>query len=170
MPIRMTKEQVAAVLAEMGIRPTADILAERAKAPKEKKPFPILLPPAVEHGAGRWEVTIEDWRPTSLSVLMHKHWRTAANIKKKEAKRIAAAFLASGCTGAIGKRKLTMHIRLAPKQRAFDADNVWKGTKDGLKRCGAIKDDSPKWVDHESPTYSRGATMATTLILEDVQG
>jgi hypothetical protein len=181
----MDREKAAEALKAMGIRPTAEILAERraaARPPKSKpvpkgkkpkkprKPFPIILEPAHAHGEGIWEVTIENWIPESLSRLMHiNHW-TAGKIKHDEAMKIATAFRDAGATAAIGKRYLTMTLILSPRMRERDQDNVWKGTKDGLKRCRAVVDDSPKWLDHDKPLYERGPVKATRLRLEDVPG
>jgi hypothetical protein len=178
----MDRAKAAEALKALGIRPTAEILAERRtaarpakskpvpKGKKPRKPFPIILEPAQSHGSGAWEVTLQDWIPTSLSTLMHiNHWK-AGKIKHDEAMLIATAFRKAGATGAIGKRFLTMTLILTPRMRERDQDNVWKGVKDGLKRCGAVVDDSPKWLDHDKPQYERAETKATRLRLEDVPG
>lgn len=166
------------MLEAMGIRSKAMIDAERKalkefKADKRRREAEIvLLPKAVEHGAARFEVTMPNFRPQSLSTLMHIHFRKAAKLKDREKAVISQALAKAGVTGAIGRRRLHMIIQLGPRQRMFDDDNPWKGLKDALKTCGAIFADTRFGVQHSmEPEYSpiRGEVPSTTIILEDIE-
>lgn len=165
-------------LAAMGIKTKAMVDAEKAAAKKARRDKKLAdaailtLDPATSHGWARFEVTIPNFRPTSLSTLMHIFWRKAAKIKDQEKARISQALKAAGVTGAIGRRRLHMIIQLGPRQRMFDDDNPWKGLKDALKTCGAIKEDTRFGVQHSmEPEYHpiRGDVPSTTIILEDIE-
>jgi hypothetical protein len=99
---------------------------------------------------------------------MGMHHMAAHTAKRADALRIARALLEGGVTAALGRRRLRLVIWLAPRERAPDADSHAKSARDALTRCGALVDDSPRWLDGRDTEYVRAAHAATVIILEDI--
>ena len=140
-----------------------------------------------------YRVTIDSWMPTSLNAIGVNCWQKNARLKKEDAEVIARAFYSSGVRFArvpasvakarkrvklIGRqpgdpapvrRRVMLEVTLAKGVRARDQDNLGKSLLDGLKRCGYLYDDSPKWCELILPfLYVRGDRTSTTIILEDL--
>ena len=135
---------------------------------KPPAPFPIVMDPAKSHGGGYWAFTIDDWHPTKLNALMSMPWPVRRKAKFGDAVRIADACRKAGVTGAIGPRALSVLILLGPGQRGADPDAYDKGLRDGLKRCGAIKDDNRQWLVPRPVLFERVPRLGTAIILEDL--
>lgn len=112
------------------------------------------------------KVTIPNWRPISLNVLMRMHW-AARNKRVRSDKALIAAY-SSGIPKATGKRMVSLHVVLGKGGRQLDADNSFKVLLDGLVFNRLLIDDSPKWVELGNITYSRGKENETTITLEDL--
>lgn len=122
------------------------------------KPKPVV--------ATRWEIAIPGCHPPRLNQLMHCHW--AVKNKRKKAWTLALGTFAQGVPTATTKRRVTLVITLAPKQRSPDVDAFWKSVLDSCVALGLLVDDNPKWVEISPVVYLRGEDKATTLVLEDI--
>jgi hypothetical protein len=162
------------ILRKMGIRTkkmAADDREAKAKAKKESLDIP-KLEPATEHGNARFEVLIPAFRSASVNQLLSMHWGSRGTFKMQQMAVYAKALKAAGVTGAIGRRRLEIIVTLGKGQRRYDDDNPWKIPKDAMKQCGAIVDDTQKWVDHpEKVQYSgiREDEPSTLVILYDIE-
>jgi hypothetical protein len=117
---------------------------------------------------GRWVILIDNFQPTPLNKLMHCHWAVKHRLKRDDALRIALACDWFDVPRATGKRRVTLTVTLAPRQRGCDVDAFWKALLDSLKQCGRIVDDGPKWVEIRPVIYVRGKVKATRIELEDL--
>jgi hypothetical protein len=114
-----------------------------------------------------WTMEIPGWAPAALNQLQG-HWGTKCRLKKLDADTIATAAMAYGVPPATGKRRVSLTIIYPPKQRRHDKDAFWKSMLDALTRCGALKDDGPKWVEFGQPVYARGDELRSFITLEDL--
>lgn len=112
---------------------------------------------------------IPGWHPTLLNKLYDGHWAARARLKAADAQTLAAAVLVYAVPPATGKRRVRLHVVLAPRQRAGDPDAYAKSLLDGLVLAGALKDDNRQWCEWERPTFSRGEHAVSYVTLEDVQ-
>ncbi len=119
-----------------------------------------------------WRAVIEipQWHPAKLNQLVGCHWAVRSKLKKRDWQIIAlyASGYRSMATTAAGKRRVSLVITLAPRQRGGDPDSYWKSLLDALVHAGLLVDDSPKWCELGPVEYRRGSEMATTIILEDL--
>jgi hypothetical protein len=114
-------------------------------------------------------VTIPGWHPTRLNRLIGCHWATAARLKKADRRRVWVAVHEAQVTiPARCKRRVTLRITLAPKQRGADPDAFWKSTLDALVAAKALTDDNRQGVELMPVEYVRGGARMTTLVIEDV--
>ena len=141
-----------------------------AKQPRKPPRVFGRLPPAGAHGTARFEVMIEGWHPAKLNQLNVGHWGRRRKLKDIDAKVLANECDRARVSGAIGKRRVTLTITLAPRQRAADPDAYWKSLLDGLKRCGALREDNRHWVETPPPIFERGPCAKTLLLIEDIDG
>ena len=118
--------------------------------------------------AGRWVVTMLGYHPPTINMLIGRGWRTIHSIKRRDRKRIGDEMALAGIPRATGKRRVTLEIILAPRQRSPDPDAFWKVLLDSLVSCGALKDDNRQWVELAPVEIGRGKRRATVLTLEDV--
>ncbi len=115
-----------------------------------------------------WTIRIPGWHPTSVNKLIGGHWSIGRKKKKADMAVIGLYVQRCGIPPAVGKRKVSVHFVLAPKQRASDPDNVCKVLFDGLVHAGAIRDDNRKWIEQTPPTFSRGAERVTFITVEEI--
>lgn len=118
---------------------------------------------------GRHEFTIAGFRPPSLNRLMRGKIKDRIRLSREARDRIAlAARLA--CVGRADgvKRRVSLEITLAGRQRPLDVDAVWKAILDGMTHSGLIVDDSCRWCALGEVWFLRGETTSTKIILEDV--
>jgi hypothetical protein len=112
------------------------------------------------------EITIPNWRPTSLNKLMRMHWAARNKLVKADKALIAAYSI--GKPKAEGKRRVSLHIVLSGRQRATDPDNNHKLINDGLVSCGMLVDDTVEFVEIGTVAFSRGNVTETIIKLEDL--
>ncbi len=113
-------------------------------------------------------LTIPGWHPARLNELMHCHFATRAKRKRIDRDMVAGYALLNGTTKAEGKRRVFLHLTLAPKQRAGDPDAYWKSLLDALVHAGLLTDDNRQGCEIESVTFARGEKRKTATILEDI--
>lgn len=116
----------------------------------------------------RHEILITDWHPVRLNQLLNCHWGTRSKLKKQDREliRFYAGFFA--VPPAKGKRRVSLVLTLAPKQRAGDPDAFFKGLLDALVNCGLLVDDNRQWVELGTVEFVRGKTRQTRIVLEDL--
>lgn len=120
----------------------------------------VLIPPSC------WTIRIPDWHPPSLNKLLG-HWAERGRIKKTTTAIVTLYVMRAGIPKAEIKRRVWIHMVMAPKQRCIDRDNAPKAVLDALVHAGALKNDSPKWVATEPITFSRGERAETFITVED---
>lgn len=158
-----------ATVKRIALPPGVSVALGPIRKRKPPAPFPIVMEPAPSHSEkGRWSFTIDDWHPTKLNALMNMPWPTRRRAKFHDALTLADACRQAGVTLATTPRTLSVLILLAPGQRGADSDAYDKALRDGLKRCGAIKDDNRQWLIPRPTLYDRVARMGTAIVLEDV--
>lgn len=113
-------------------------------------------------------LTIADWHPRRLNELLGCHWAKAGRLKKADRQLIAVMANNANTPKATGKRRVRLHLVLAPRQRAGDPDCYWKSLLDALTACGLLVDDNRQGVELIAPTFSRGPRKATVITLEDI--
>lgn len=115
-----------------------------------------------------WSVLIPDWHPAKLNELLGVHWAVAARRKKADRRMLMVYCHNHGVEKATTKRRVDLTITLAPRQRAADPDAYWKTTCDALVACGALVNDSHKWVELAPVRYERGGSKSTLIVLTDL--
>lgn len=113
------------------------------------------------------KVQIPLWHPARLNQWDGAHWAVRAQLKADDREMVGIFCQQVGVPHAKKKRRVSLHIILAPRQRAADPDAWWKSLLDALVACGALLDDSPRWVELGPVTYERGMRKATAITLED---
>jgi hypothetical protein len=112
-------------------------------------------------------LVIDNWHPATLNQLLAGRWH-AYKLKKADKKLLGFCLLESPIPKARGKRRVSLEITLAPRQRAADPDAYWKSLLDALKSHGLVRDDSRTWCELGGVTFARGERKSTTIVLEDV--
>ena len=115
----------------------------------------------------RWTMEIPGWMPTTLNE-MKGHWAKGHRLKQNDKEVVWLAVRQGGVPAATTRRKVSMLIVLSKGQRTPDPDAFDKSLRDALVACGALKNDSAKWVVGEDPRFARGKSLVTFLTLEDV--
>jgi Holliday junction resolvase RusA-like endonuclease len=113
-------------------------------------------------------LTIPDYHPTRLNDLLNCHWAAAAKKKRVDRDVISLYARMQEIPQAETKRRVSMMLTLAPRQRAGDNDAFWKTTLDALVKCGLIRDDNRQWCELGQVTFKRGETRRTEITLEDL--
>ncbi len=103
-----------------------------------------------------------------LNQLMGNRW-ACAKLKKRDRELIATACMVFGVLPAAGKRRVSIHVILAPRQRGADPDAFWKSLLDAAKHARAIRDDNRQWCEHGPVTYSRGEKAGMVVTLQDLE-
>lgn len=117
----------------------------------------------------RHVLDIPGWLPCRLNQLLG-HWSTRHRLKKADRETVGLYARQAGIPRARGKRRVSLVLTLAPRQRAADPDAWWKSVLDALTACGLLVDDNRQGCELGSVTFQRGRQKATTIILEDVEG
>jgi hypothetical protein len=114
------------------------------------------------------ELHIPRWHPATLNKLV-RNYQQASRLKGLDRQMIAVHYMPYPACGET-KRRVTLTITLQPGKRAPDPDAYWKSTLDGLVKCGALKNDSHKWVMLAPVIYVRGTDTdwGTDIVLEDM--
>lgn len=116
----------------------------------------------------RWAVMVQGWQPARLNEYVGRHWAVGARKKKFDRELVAACCLGAGVPRAEGKRRVGLVIQLGPRQKGGDPDSYWKTVLDALVACGALVNDNKEGVELLPVEYTRGATRATIILLEEV--
>lgn len=114
-----------------------------------------------------WQVHIPDFHPARLNQLLGHHYRRG-RLKRDDAMLVAHHLVQARVPRATGKRRVSLRLTLAPRQRAGDPDAYWKSLLDALVRCGALVDDNRHWCELGPVTFERGTRLETVIILEEV--
>lgn len=133
------------------------------------KPEPVRqvseqVGPAPEKG---WRVEIPGYLPPTINVLMRGHWAKRARAKKLATNRIAMECKLAGVPVADRKRRVALTLVVTNRSHAPDPDAPYKAVLDGLKRAGALVDDSQEWCEPMTPRIVRGPARLTVIDLED---
>lgn len=116
-----------------------------------------------------YNFTVPGWHPTPLNKFVGRHWSVGHKAKTLDANMIHIhGKMHAGIPVAELKRRVSIEITLAPRQRACDPDAYWKSLLDGLVACGLLRDDSNKWCELGKVRFFRGAAKCTRIILEDI--
>jgi hypothetical protein len=117
----------------------------------------------------RYVLDIPGWLPCRLNQLLG-HWSTRRRLKKADRETVGLYARMAGIPRAKGKRRVSLVLTLAPRQRAGDPDAYWKTVCDSLVEAGLLVDDNRQGCELGSVVFRRGRQKATTIILEDVEG
>ena len=137
-----------------------------APAPRKPQAPPRAVKRVATEAAVAHRIELPGIHPPRLNQLMHCHWAVAA--KRKKVWTRALGMFAHGIPPATGKRRVTLTITLAPRQRSPDVDAFWKSTLDSLVLCSLLVDDNPKWCELSPVIYLRGPERKTVIVLEDI--
>jgi hypothetical protein len=116
----------------------------------------------------RHVLDIPGWLPCRLNQLLG-HWRNRHRLKKADRETVGLYARMASIPHAKGKRRVSLVLTLAPRQRAADPDAWWKSVLDALVQADQLVDDNRQWCELGSVTFRRGREEATTIILEDVE-
>ena len=116
-----------------------------------------------------YTLRIDNWHPRRLNELLAVHWSKAGQLKKADQQLVAAMSLNARIPRATGKRRVRLHLILAPRQRGADPDAYWKSLLDALTSCGLLVDDNRQHVELTMPTFARGKRRETIITLEDLE-
>jgi hypothetical protein len=117
----------------------------------------------------RHVLDIPGWLPCRLNQLLG-HWHNRHRLKKADRETVGLYARLAGIPRARGKRRVSLVLTLAPRQRAADPDAFHKSLLDALTACGLLVDDNRQGCELGSVTFQRGRQKATTIILEDLEG
>jgi Holliday junction resolvase RusA-like endonuclease len=114
-------------------------------------------------------LTVDGWHPARLNQLMHCHWSARGRLKRADRQIVGLYARVARIPPATGKRRVSIEVILAPRQRAADPDAYWKSLLDGLVHAGLLLDDNRQSVELGSVTFRRGKEKATVVVLEDME-
>lgn len=114
-----------------------------------------------------WTVTIVDWRPPSLNVLMRLHHYQRSRNKKAISHMIGIYARLANVTRAAEPRRVRINITYTGRQKEMDRDNVQKVLLDALVACEALVDDSPTWLQGVEIHQERGKLEQTVIVIEE---
>ncbi len=114
-------------------------------------------------------VSIPDFLPASLNVLLRMHWRDRRRTLRAESDLVAISLLQARVPPAHGRRRvsLTFSAPGGSGAKTGDADNRLKGLLDALVKWRALKDDSPAWCELGEIRCLAGP-KGTLITLEDL--
>src|SRR5262245_41522897 len=112
----------------------------------------------------RYSITIPNYHTAIENQWDGHHWSVRAKLKKANRQMIAAYAAVASVPRAESRRMVSLVITLEPGQRAPDKDAWWKSLLDGLKACGRLVNDNPKWCEPGKVEYVRGDAKAITII------
>jgi Holliday junction resolvase RusA-like endonuclease len=113
-------------------------------------------------------LTIPSRHPTRLNELLHVHWGKAARLKRQDRFMVAHHARLQGIPPATAKRRVSLVLTLAPRQRAGDPDAYWKSTLDALVHADLLLDDNRQGVELGTVEFQRGPMRGTEIRLEDL--
>lgn len=115
-------------------------------------------------------ISIPQWHPTPINRLLRMHPFKRGRVLKAEYEVVWAYVQQAQIPRATTRRRVAVTFVLQPGQRACDPDAQQKGLLDGLKNCGAIRNDNRTWIELQTPQYRRGTARewGTEIELEDL--
>jgi hypothetical protein len=113
--------------------------------------------------AGRYVVTVADWRPASKNVKARglKAWIGA---KRRDREALLPCKRLVPC--AAGRRRVRCAVTMPGN--LCDPINLTESLADALVSLGLLRDDSQRWAEVVTPTVGRGKETVTVVELEDV--
>ena len=114
-----------------------------------------------------YRITIPDFRFTPLNQLGW-HWGKRSRLKKQDRDFVWAYSLLLGIPQATTKRRVSLEITITGRQQETDPDALWKSCLDALVKNSRLMDDSAKWCELGTVTYTRGEKTETVIVLEDI--
>ncbi len=117
------------------------------------------------------KLRIDRWRPPLINQFRGKHWSVAHKLRTNMMSLLWAYARCQGVPPATTRRRVSLAICLAPKQKVPDADSMDKLLLDALVGCGLLLDDGAKGlVGRVEVSFSRGGIgeWGTVISLEDV--
>ncbi len=111
---------------------------------------------------------IDRWHPARLNQWDGRHWSVRSAAKKLDREMIGFFARVQGIPPATGKRRVSLRLTLAPRQRAPDPDSFFKSVLDALVHAGMLLDDNRQGVELGEVSFMRGAARRTEIMLEDV--
>jgi Holliday junction resolvase RusA-like endonuclease len=115
-----------------------------------------------------YTLEIPRWRPALLKELMCSV-KGKIRLKKRDREMVCAYALQAKIPRATGTRRVSLHVTLGKGMREFDVDAWQQSGLDAMKHAGLIMDDSARYVELGSVTFSRDPSRWGTMItLEDL--
>lgn len=115
-----------------------------------------------------WTLCIPGWHPCPLNKLLASHWGKAARLKDRDKSIIANAVRAYSIPPADTKRRVELTVIYPKGQRMHDKDAFDKSLHDALVVSGAIKNDSPAWLEAAEPVYARGNSLCSFITIQEI--
>jgi hypothetical protein len=114
-----------------------------------------------------YRLIVPRWHPARLNQFNDCRW-TRARLKKKDRLMIWIESRLQGIPPAVGRRRISLHIVMAPKKRKPDPDAFWKSLCDALVKADRLVDDNSRWCELGPVTFGRGPEASTVITLEDI--
>ncbi len=117
----------------------------------------------------RYEISVPNYRPPTSNALFRAKFRGRMALER-ECRQLIRCY-SRGVPQAAGKRRVSMAVTLAVRQRLPDADEqCYKAVLDALANCGLLIDDSRRWCECVPTEFvpSRQRQPHTLITLEDV--
>jgi Holliday junction resolvase RusA-like endonuclease len=112
---------------------------------------------------------IPNWHPAKITAWDGRHWRTKHRLKKADREMIGTYSMLAAIPPATGKRRVSLVITLAPRQRAGDPDAYFKSLNDALVHARLLIDDNRQHVELGTVEFCRGRARVTEIVLEDLE-
>jgi len=142
-----------------------DLVRRPVTDPVTKERQPVTIPCVA---SSRQTIRINDWMPTPLNRFTNQHWSKRKKAKDHDSETVALNCHEHGITPATRKLRVIVTVVLPKGKRACDPDAIQKSLGDALVKCGALKNDSHKWVEWAPVEFVRGERLTTFLTLEGV--
>jgi len=113
-----------------------------------------------------YAIVISNWHPARLNELLNACKWKRLRIKKDD-KELVAAY-GRDVPKATGKRRVSIMLTLAPRQRAGDPDAYWKSLLDALVKAKLLLDDNRQHCELGTVEFERGKKRETRITLEDI--
>ncbi len=108
---------------------------------------------------------IPSYLPSSDNKFCGRNWRQVSRLKRSDKEIVAIYFLQSQIPKATTKRRLSVVFH--NKHWKSDPQNRLKSCLDALVSCGALKDDSPEWLEL-GEIRNGGGERKTVITLEEL--
>src|SRR5262249_43659142 len=102
-------------------------------------------------------LVIPKWRPPLANQWRGRHWNIAHRLRKQSTQLLGVYVLKQRVPKATGRRRVSVEIVLAPRQRQPDRDAFDKLLLDALVGAGLLLDDSERGLaGRVEVTFRRG--------------